>query len=74
MDSGIRRAPDVLKALALGADAVQIGRPYAWGLAVGGQAGVAQVLSSLSGELDVTATLSGIRTAADLDRSRVARA
>jgi lactate 2-monooxygenase len=74
MDSGIRRAPDVLKALALGADAVQIGRPYAWGLAVGGQAGVAQVLSSLSGELDVTATLSGIRTVADLDRSRVARA
>jgi lactate 2-monooxygenase len=71
MDSGIRRASDVLKALALGANAVQIGRPYAWGLAVGGQAGVAQVLSALSGELDITASLIGVASVADVDRSRV---
>lgn len=71
MDSGIRRASDVLKAVALGADAVLLGRPYVYGLAVGGEAGVTHVLQSLSGELDTTAALIGIRNLAELDGSFV---
>ena len=71
MDSGIRRASDVLKAVALGADAVLLGRSYVYGLAVGGEAGVTHVLQSLSGELDTTAALIGIRNLGELDRSFV---
>jgi lactate 2-monooxygenase len=71
MDSGIRRGADVLKALALGANAVLLGRPYAWGLAVGGQAGVEAVIRQLAGELDLTMALAGARTVADVDRSFV---
>src|SRR5947207_2455675 len=52
MDGGIRRGTDVLKALALGARAVLIGRPYIWGLAVGGAAGVQQVIELLRNEID----------------------
>jgi 4-hydroxymandelate oxidase len=52
MDGGIRRGTDVLKALALGARAVLIGRPYLWGLAVGGAAGVHQVIDLLRNEID----------------------
>jgi lactate 2-monooxygenase len=71
MDSGVRRGADVLKALALGADAVLVGRPYAYGLAVGGQAGVEAVIAQLAAELDVTCALAGVRTVADADRSLV---
>lgn len=59
VDSGIRRGSDILKALALGARAVLIGRPYLWGLAVDGEAGVARVLALLRGELDLAMALSG---------------
>jgi lactate 2-monooxygenase len=72
MDSGVRRGADVVKALALGANAVLLGRPYAWGLAVGGQAGVEAVIRQLAGELDLTMALAGARTVADVDRSFVA--
>jgi isopentenyl diphosphate isomerase/L-lactate dehydrogenase-like FMN-dependent dehydrogenase len=72
MDSGIRTAADIVKALALGADAVLIGRLYAYGLAVGGEAGVEAVIRQLAGELDLTMALSGARTVADLDPSFVA--
>ena len=72
MDSGVRRGADVLKALALGADAVLLGRPYVYGLAAGGQAGVEAVVRQLAAELDVTCALAGVRTLADADRSLVA--
>jgi len=52
LDGGIRRGTDVLKALALGAKAVLIGRPYLWGLAMGGEAGVLQVIELLRAEID----------------------
>src|SRR5271154_2049409 len=56
-DSGIRTGADVFKALALGADAVCLGRPYVWGLALAGQAGVEHVLRFLLGEFDLTLAL-----------------
>ena len=59
MDGGIRRGADVLKALALGADAVLLGRLYAYGLAVGGAAGVEAVIRQLAAELDLTMALAG---------------
>jgi lactate 2-monooxygenase len=58
-DSGVRTGTDVLQALALGADAVCLGRPYAWGLALEGQAGVEAVLKMVLGELDLTMALCG---------------
>ena len=59
LDSGVRSGADVFKALALGADAVLVGRPYLWGLALGGEEGVATVLRMLLAELDLTMALSG---------------
>jgi lactate 2-monooxygenase len=59
-DSGIQSGADVAKALALGADCVLIGRPYVYGLALGGENGVEHVLKSLIGELELTLHLSGI--------------
>ena len=59
LDSGVRSGADVVKALALGADAVLLGRPYMWGLAVGGEAGVLAVLRAMLAELDLTIGLSG---------------
>ncbi len=58
-DSGIRTGADIFKALALGANAVCLGRPYMWGLAIDGQAGVEYVLRCLLAELDLTLALSG---------------
>jgi isopentenyl diphosphate isomerase/L-lactate dehydrogenase-like FMN-dependent dehydrogenase len=71
MDGGIRRGADVLKALALGADAVLLGRPYVYGLAVGGEEGVAAVIRQLSAETDLTLALAGGRVARELDASFV---
>jgi len=59
-DSGVRSGADVLKALALGADAVCLGRPYVWGLALGGQEGVEAVLKMVLAELDLTMALCGL--------------
>lgn len=72
VDGGIRRGSDVLKALALGARAVLIGRPYLWGLAVDGQAGVSRVLDLLSRELDLCMALAGRPTIPDIDRELLA--
>jgi isopentenyl diphosphate isomerase/L-lactate dehydrogenase-like FMN-dependent dehydrogenase len=69
MDSGIRRGADVLKAIALGAKAVLLGRPYAYGLAVGGEVGVRQVIRNLMAEIDLELALSGRRSISEVDRS-----
>jgi lactate 2-monooxygenase len=71
MDSGIRRGADVLKAMALGADAVLLGRLYAYGLAVGGAAGVEAVIRQLAAEVDLTLALAGGRSVRDLDATFV---
>ncbi|HEX2576835.1 MAG TPA: lactate 2-monooxygenase [Aquihabitans sp.] len=65
-DSGVRSGADVVKALAMGARAVGIGRPYAYGLAVGGQEGVDHVLRCLLAEMDLTMAVDGYGSIADL--------
>jgi isopentenyl diphosphate isomerase/L-lactate dehydrogenase-like FMN-dependent dehydrogenase len=69
MDGGIRGGADVLKALALGANAVLLGRPYVYGLAVGGQAGVEAVLKQFAAETDLTLALIGGTVARELDQA-----
>lgn len=69
LDSGIRRGSDVVKAVAAGADAVMIGRAYLYGLAAGGEAGVARVLEILRAEMVRTMSLMGCPSVAHLDRS-----
>ncbi len=66
-DSGIRGGADAIKALALGADAVCLGRPYIWGLALEGQAGVESVLKMVLAELDLTLALCGYTRPAQLN-------
>ncbi|MFC4858144.1 lactate 2-monooxygenase [Actinophytocola glycyrrhizae] len=65
-DSGVRTGADVLKALALGAKAVLLGRPYVYGLALGGEDGVRHAVRSVLADLDLTLGLSGHRTLAEL--------
>jgi len=72
IDGGIRRGQDVFKALALGANAVAIGRPILYGLALGGWMGVKTVLQHLDGELEMTMRLAGVRTIAEISRRFVA--
>jgi isopentenyl diphosphate isomerase/L-lactate dehydrogenase-like FMN-dependent dehydrogenase len=67
-DGGIRRGADVFKALALGARAVLLGRPYCWGLAVGGEQGVREVLRNLLADMELTMGLAGCATCADVSR------
>jgi 4-hydroxymandelate oxidase len=69
VDGGVRRGTDILKALALGAKAVLVGRPYAYGLAAAGALGVAHVISILRAELEVAMTLTGCATLEEIDRS-----
>ncbi|GHO87768.1 alpha-hydroxy-acid oxidizing enzyme [Dictyobacter formicarum] len=71
LDSGIRRGSDVLKALALGARAVLIGRPIFWGLAVNGASGVYHILDLLHAELTMSMALSGRPTLSSLDPSLI---
>lgn len=67
-DSGVRTGADLVKALCLGADAALIGRPYVYGLAHGGEAGVDQVLTHLLTDFDLNAALSGVKERSDLGR------
>ncbi|MCB1909873.1 MAG: alpha-hydroxy-acid oxidizing protein [Rhodocyclaceae bacterium] len=73
VDGGIRRGTDVVKALALGADAVMIGRPQVHGLAVAGAQGVAHVIRLLRDELEVAMALCGCATIAEIDTDVLAR-
>mmetsp|Transcript_41635 Transcript_41635/g.47952 ORF Transcript_41635/g.47952 Transcript_41635/m.47952 type:complete len:363 (+) Transcript_41635:30-1118(+) len=68
MDGGVRRGGDVLKALAVGADFVFIGRPVIWGLACGGQKGVQGVVDILRKELEIDMTLTGVGTVGNISR------
>jgi lactate 2-monooxygenase len=72
-DSGIRTGADIVKALALGARAVLLGRPYVWGLAHGGEAGVRHVVRSILADFDLTLALSGHRSVAELTPDSLAR-
>jgi isopentenyl diphosphate isomerase/L-lactate dehydrogenase-like FMN-dependent dehydrogenase len=69
-DSGIQCGADIAKAMALGADCVLVGRPYVYGLALGGEKGVEHVLKSLVGELELTLHLSGIKSVGKEDLNR----
>ena len=72
-DSGIRCGADVLKALALGARAVLIARPYAYALALAGEEGVRHVLRALRQDFELTTRLSGYASLADLDPDALIR-
>ena len=72
-DGGIRRGSDIVKALALGADAVSIGRPYFYGLAAAGERGVDHVLDFMRDGLERTMALTGCRTIAEINRDLVQR-
>ncbi|MCE7007142.1 lactate 2-monooxygenase [Kibdelosporangium philippinense] len=72
-DSGVRTGADVFKAIALGAKAVLIGRPFVWGLAHAGEAGVRHVVRSILAEFDLTVALSGYRSVAELTPDALAR-
>ncbi|GAB3091976.1 alpha-hydroxy-acid oxidizing protein [Aestuariicella hydrocarbonica] len=71
LDSGIRRGSDIFKALALGADAVLIGRPYLYALAVAGALGVAHLLRTLKEELEITMALTGCPTIDSIQANRL---
>lgn len=73
VDGGVRRGTDVLKALAMGAKAVLIGRPYIWGLTIDGEAGVAMVLEQLRAEFELAMALCGV-TSVDQITRRLVRA
>lgn len=73
MDGGVRRGTDVLKALALGAQAVLIGRPVLWGLSVQGEDGAAHILDILTRELDIAMALAGCPNIASIPRDLVRR-
>lgn len=73
-DSGIRRGSDALKAIALGARAVLLGRPYMWGLALAGEQGVREVLSNFLADLDLTLALCGYTSFGELNASALVRA
>jgi lactate 2-monooxygenase len=71
LDSGIRSGADIFKALALGADAVLLGRPYAYGLAIAGERGVAEVLENFQADFDLTMGLSGCTSVGEIGRETI---
>lgn len=74
MDSGIRGGADIFKALALGATAVGIGRPYCYGLAVAGETGVREVIGNLKTDFELTMALAGCKSVAEITRDRLTAA
>jgi lactate 2-monooxygenase len=73
LDSGVRSGADVFRALALGASAVGLGRPYVWGLAAGGENGVREVIRNLRADFDLTTGLAGVASAHDIGRDNITR-
>ncbi|MFL6580844.1 MAG: alpha-hydroxy acid oxidase, partial [Burkholderiales bacterium] len=71
LDGGVRRGTDVLKAIALGAKACMIGRPYMYGLAAKGRPGVSQALELLRNEIDLALALTGNTSLSSLNRSSI---
>jgi 4-hydroxymandelate oxidase len=74
LDGGVRRGADVVKAIALGAKAVFIGRPLFWGLAVDGEQGVIRVLNILREEIEITMAKCGRPTIASIDSTTIVKA
>jgi lactate 2-monooxygenase len=74
LDSGVRSGADVFKALALGARAVLIGRPYVYGLAIAGRTGVREVIENLAADFDLTMGLAGRRSVAEIEADSLAPA
>jgi isopentenyl diphosphate isomerase/L-lactate dehydrogenase-like FMN-dependent dehydrogenase len=72
-DSGIRRGADVFKAMALGAKAVLVARPYAYGLAIAGEQGVKEVIGNLLADVDLTLGLTGCNSWADVTREKLVK-
>jgi L-lactate dehydrogenase (cytochrome) len=72
LDGGVRRGADVVKALCLGASACMVGRPWVYGLAVGGLSGVNGVLDILEDEMATTMALLGVRRVSELNASHLA--
>jgi len=72
LDSGVRGGSDVLKALALGAAAVLVGRPWVYGMAIAGERGAVEVLRNIVAEFDLALGLSGYRSPAELSREALA--
>jgi isopentenyl diphosphate isomerase/L-lactate dehydrogenase-like FMN-dependent dehydrogenase len=73
-DSGIRTGADIIKALALGARAVLVGRPWVWGLALGGEAGATAVLRGLLADLDLSMAMCGLHSIEEIDSNVLAHA
>jgi L-lactate dehydrogenase (cytochrome) len=73
LDSGVRSGADVVVAVALGARAALLGRPVAWGLALGGEDGVRQVIENVLGEFDLTLGLAGLTAVDQLGRQVLRR-
>jgi 4-hydroxymandelate oxidase len=71
VDGGVRRGTDVIKALALGARAVLVGRPILWGLATDGEEGAFRVLEMLKAEFDLAMALCGVRGVSEINRGLV---
>jgi lactate 2-monooxygenase len=71
VDGGVRGGADIFKALALGADAVCIGRPYAYGLAIAGEEGVYEVIRNFMADFELTMALSGCRTVDEIGRNNL---
>jgi lactate 2-monooxygenase len=74
LDSGVRSGADVFRALALGASAVGLGRPYVWGLAAGGEEGVREVIRNLRADFDLTMGLAGCASVQEIGRESIQRA
>ncbi len=74
MDSGIRTGADMFKALALGATAVLVGRPWVYGLAIAGEAGVREVIQNFQADFDLTLGLAGCASVSEVDRARLVAA